>query len=509
MADQHGQKTALPAITPATTLEYREIIDGVIQDVQSVAKRRADGVRADTSMIDIGLDSLEWMDVISRIESRFRVRLPETLIDEIETSRELADAVSGLLARKPNETASQAVPEEDYIFEKSPEYLRLQAEFSKIEAAGEENPFFCEHAGISNHQTRIDGRTYINFSGNNYLGMSGDPVVTAASVAAVEAFGTSVSASRIVSGTRPIHRELESAICDFLGVPECITFTAGHTTNAVVLGHLFGPDDLILHDELVHNSIVFGCKVSGAERRSFPHNDWEAASDYLREMRDQYRKVVVVIEGLYSMDGDYPDLTRFVEVKDRHHAWLYVDEAHSIGTMGATGRGLAEMFGVPRDAVEIWMGTLSKALGACGGFVAARESIIRYLKYTCPGVVFTIGLSPASCGAATAAIRLIKDDNRRIRQLHENAAYFLEQARGAGFNTGDSAGSPIVPVILGDSLRSLRASRQMHEEGVSVQPIMYPAVPNELARLRFFVNSRHTREQLDQTVAALQKVLPN
>jgi 7-keto-8-aminopelargonate synthetase-like enzyme len=290
-------------------------------------------------------------------------------------------------------------------------------------------------------------------------------------------------------------------------VPDCITFTAGHTTNAVVLGHLFGPDDLILHDELVHNSIVFGCRVSGAERRSFPHNDWQAADDYLREMRDQYRKVVVVIEGLYSMDGDYPDLPKFVDVKNRHKAWLYVDEAHSIGSMGETGRGLAEMYGVPRDAAEIWMGTLSKALGACGGFVGARKPIIRYLKYTCPGVVFTIGLSPASCGAALEAIRIISSDNSRIRKLHENAAYFLEKARAAGFNTGDSHGSPIVPVILGDSLQALQASRRMHDRGISVQPIMYPAVPNELARLRFFINTLHTREQMDKTIDALKEVL--
>ncbi len=485
---------------------FEQIEHAVKQDVTAVAKERSAGLTPRTAISRAGLDSLERLEIIARVERRFQVQIPEVWIDQIECSQDLAAAVEKLISKQAS-SANERVPVENYIFEKSPEYCALQREFAKVQAAGEEDPFFAEHDSISNQLTIHQGRQLINFSGNNYLGFSGDPIITEASIQAIRQYGTSVSASRVVSGTRPIHNQLERAICEFLGVPDCVTFTAGHTTNALVLGHLFGPQDLILHDELVHNSILVGCRLAGAQRRSFPHNDWQAAADILRKIRKQHRRAVVIIEGLYSMDGDYPDLPRFVEIKEQHQSWLYVDEAHSIGTLGQTGRGLAEIFGLPRGAVEIWMGTLSKAIGACGGFIAGSRSLVQYLKYTCPGVVFTIGLSPASCGAALAAFEELSRDNQRVRQLQANARYLLQQIKSTGLNTGDSCDSPIIPVILGESLKALRASRRMNELGVSVQPIMYPAVPDESSRLRFFVNALHTHSQLDRTVEALQLTL--
>jgi 8-amino-7-oxononanoate synthase len=399
------------------------------------------------------------------------------------------------------------VPREYYRLELLPEWKRLQQTIDAIAAAGERNPFFTVHEQISNNRTVINGRELINYSGNNYLGMSGDPAVHEAAKAAIDKYGTSVSASRLVSGTRPIHEELERTIADFIGAEEAITFTAGHTTNTLVIGHVMGPGDLILHDELVHNSIITGSLLSGAQRRAFAHNDWQALDDMLKDLRKQYRKVLAIIEGVYSMDGDFPDVPRFIEVKKRHKVLLMMDEAHSIGTMGACGRGMSEYYDIPNADIDIWMGTLSKALGACGGYIAGQRPFIQFLKHTCPGVIFTIGLSPSSTGAALKALQILRENPERVARLQARAAYFLLLAKQRGLYTGPSGETPIVPVILGNSLHALKASRMMHERGISVQPILHPAVDEAGARLRFFINTLHTNEQLSTTINTLVEVL--
>ena len=267
------------------------------------------------------------------------------------------------------------------------------------------------------------------------------------------------------------------------------------------------PGDLIIHDDLVHNSIICGCLMSGARRRPFPHNDWEALDHALGEVRGRYRKVLVVIEGVYSMDGDYPNLPKFIEVKNRHGALLLLDEAHSVGTMGMTGRGMGEFYGVDPKDVDVWMGTLSKAFGSSGGYVGGQKDLLNYMKHTCPGVIFTLGLCPASTAAALTVFRKLQADPEVVATLQTRAAYFLQLAKQRGFNIGDSADTPIIPVILGNSVDSLRSSRMMHERGISVQPILHPAVNEEGARLRFFVNALHTDEQLESTADTLAEVL--
>ena len=217
-------------------------------------------------------------------------------------------------------------------------------------------------------------------------------LVSAAAKAAIDRYGTSVSASRLASGEKVIHGELESAIARFIGTEAAVTFVGGHATNESVIGHLVGPGDLVLQDALAHNSIVQGAILSGARRRPFTHNDWQAADRLLEQFRHEYRRVLLVIEGVYSMDGDFPDLPRFIEVKKRHKALLMIDEAHSIGVLGHHGRGIGEHFDVNRSDVDIWMGTMSKALGSCGGYIAGSRALVEFLKYTAPGFVFSVGL---------------------------------------------------------------------------------------------------------------------
>jgi 8-amino-7-oxononanoate synthase len=406
-----------------------------------------------------------------------------------------------------NGAVEYVVPEEDYQFHKSAEYLRLQDNLALTKKAGLTNPFFNVHEGITSDRTTIGGREYINFCSYNYLGMSGDSVVTQAANEATGKYGTSVSASRVVSGEKPLHRQLERAIADFLGTEDSIVFVGGHSTNESTIGHLFGPNDLILHDALAHNSILQGAILSGARRRPFPHNDWHTCGQLLEQYRHEYRRVLVAIEGVYSMDGDYPELPRFIEIKQKHKAYLMVDEAHSLGTMGLHGRGISEHYGVnPRD-VDIWMGTLSKSLGSCGGYISGTRTLVEYLKYTAPGFVYSVGLTPSNTAAALASLELLQEEPERVAQLNENSRYFLELAKQARLDTGLSNNTAIIPVITGNSEYALRLSHQLHQRGINVQPILYPAVEESAARLRFFITSSHTKEQIRTTITAVTEEL--
>src|SRR3990167_24449 len=227
------------------------------------------------------------------------------------------------------------------------------------------NPFFLQHDGIASATSNIAGKAYINFSSYNYLNLNGDPRVIKAAKDAIDCYGTSVSASRLVSGERLIHQELEQALAKMHKVEDCLVFVSGHATNVTTIGYLFGPKDLIIHDELIHDSALQGIKLSGSMRLSFPHNDWQFLDELLAKRRHQFERVLVIVEGIYSMDGDYPDLPQFISVKKRHNAFLMVDEAHAIGVLGATGRGIGEFCNVSPSDVDIWMGTLSKALAGC------------------------------------------------------------------------------------------------------------------------------------------------
>jgi 7-keto-8-aminopelargonate synthetase-like enzyme len=213
--------------------------------------------------------------------------------------------------------------------------------------------------------------------------------------------------------------------------------------------------------------------------------------------------VLVAIEGVYSMDGDYPDLPKFVEVKNRHKALLMVDEAHSIGTMGASGRGIGEHFGVPRESVDIWMGTLSKSFGSCGGYIAGCRELVEYLKYTAPGFVYSVGLPPGNAAAALASLQLLLEQPERVARLQANSRLFLQLASERKLDTGFSRETPVVPVITGSSVQALQLSRALFEKGVNVQPILYPAVEEKAARLRFFITALHSEQQIRSTVDAV------
>ncbi len=509
-----GHKKQISAATngrakPATV--GHDTLEVVMDHVRRIAKERAAGLRADSNIVDLGLDSLERVEIIASLQETFGGRIPEDILGEIETPRQVAAAVEQYLgtrqANRKEIPDDQPIPEEYYQFAKYPEVLQLKQGFAVLKSKGMANPFFNIHQRVTTDTTLIDGRELINFSSYNYIGTSGDPVVSTAAKAAIDHFGTSVSASRLVSGEKMLHRELERGIADLVGAQDAVVYVGGHATNETTIGHLFGPGDLVLHDALAHNSILQGCLLSGARRRSFPHNDWQTLDELLTENRRQYRRVLVAIEGVYSMDGDYPDLPKFIEVKRRHNAFLMIDEAHSIGVMGPHGRGLGEHFEVDPADVDLWMGTLSKAFGSCGGYIAGCKEVVEYLKYTAPGFVYSVGLSPSNAAAALASLQLLEEEPERVATLIERSKLFLDLAKQCGLDTGMSRDTPVIPVITGNSMIALTLSGALQKRGINVQPIMYPAVEESAARLRFFISSLHSEQQIRQTVDAVAEEL--
>ena len=490
----------------------QDIVQTVFDHVRRIAKERATHLTLETNIVELGLDSLERMEIVASLEETFGARFPEQVLPQIETCREVTEAILDHMPLEGREKAQAArivteIPADAYDIAAFPEVRALEQNFAMVRDAGLENPYFTVHEGLANDRTTIGGREMLSWATYNYLGMSGEPEVAAAAKAAVDRFGTSVSASRLVSGEKTIHVELEREIAAFVGAEDAITFVGGHATNETVIGHVVGPGDLVLHDALAHNSLLQGAVLSGARRRPFTHNDYDAADRLLGQSRGQYRRVLIVIEGIYSMDGDFADLPRFVEVAKRHKALLMVDEAHSLGVMGPRGRGIGEHFGVKAADVDLWMGTLSKSLGSCGGYIAGSKTLVRWLKYTVPGFVYSVGLPPAAAGAALGALRLLQREPQRVARLQANARLFIQLAREAGLDTGASGGSGVVPVILGNSMNALRLSRALFARGINVQPILYPAVEERAARLRFFITASHTAEQIRRTVAAVEEEL--
>jgi 7-keto-8-aminopelargonate synthetase-like enzyme len=328
-------------------------------------------------------------------------------------------------------------------------------------------------------------------------------VVSAAAKQAIDRYGTSVSASRQVSGERPLHCELENAIARVYDVEDAVVLASGHTSNLSSIGCLFGADDFIVYDESVHPGTVHAIAHGSAHHGSFAHNDWSALDALLTERRREFQRVLVIIEGLYSRDGDIPDLPRFIELKERHRVFLLVDESHSFGVLGAGGRGIREHFGRRGDEVDIWLGSLGKALAGAGGYVAGSHALIEQLNFLAPDLKYSIGLAPPLAAAPIAALEHLERDPGRAVTLKARGALFLQLARDAGIDTGTSAGIGMIPALIGHSARAARVSAGLFARGIHVRPTLYPEVPEERARLRFFMCCEHSPADIHRTVAAL------
>ena len=366
------------------------------------------------------------------------------------------------------------------------------------------DPFFAPTDSLRQEAETLGGH-FVSFANYDYLGLSTHPAVKAAAAQALETLGVGALASRLVGGERSTHQRLEEALAKFIGVESTLTLVSGYLTNVTTIAHVLGSRDGLFLDELSHNSIVSGGKSTSAQKISFRHNDLDHLDALLRDKRADYKNVLIVAEGLYSMDGDIVDLPRLVEIKEKHNAWLLIDEAHSIGVLGADGRGICEYAGVDPARIDLIIGTLSKTFASCGGFVGGKADVIDWLRYTMPGFVYSVGLSPVITAAAYMALQLVQQEAWRIEKLRRNAEFFVEQAHEAGLDTGPALGRGVVPILFSDSLETLAASRHLMNNGYYVPPIIQIGVPKDQPRLRFFLSASHTEADIKGVISLLAK----
>ncbi len=395
----------------------------------------------------------------------------------------------------------------DTSFESLPAFQIFKTQRAAADVLGISNPFYRQHDAKAGAESQIGNQHVVNFASYDYLGLNGHPEITEAVSRAAAEWGTSVSASRITAGERKFHRDLERSIADVYQAEDSVVFVSGHATAVTAIAALVGSKDLVIHDALIHNCIMVGTQLSGSARRVFPHNDLDVLESILESSRESFERVLIVAEGLYSMDGDGPDLARLVEIKERWGAWLLVDEAHSIGVLGKTGKGIWEMQGVDPRRVDLWLGTLSKTLVSCGGYVAGNHAVIDYLKFAANGLVYSVGMPGPATVASIVALDIMRREPERVAKLQANGKLFLDKARAAGLDVGSSWGYAVTPIIVGDTLRTVILADRLLKRGVNAFPIIPPGVPEKSARLRFFISASHTPEQIEAAVQATQEEL--
>ncbi len=364
------------------------------------------------------------------------------------------------------------------------------------------HPYFVPTDGLEARTDEWpDG--YLSMSHYDYLGLMHHPDTTEAAKAAIDAQGTGVGASRLVGGERLAHRALEEDMADFLGVGGVLSVISGYLTNVSVIGLLLGPRDLVLVDELAHNSIMVGARGVKARFETYAHNDLDDLERLLREHRADYGRVLICTDGLFSMDGDITDLPRLLDMKDAYDAWLLLDEAHSYGVLGETGRGLCEHFGEDPNRVEIAIGTLSKSFASSGGFIAANSDVIEWMRFCLPGFVYSVGLAPATTASAHAALRLLRTEPERVAKLRANSKRFMAKANAAGLNTGTAIGEAVVPILFETPDDCVFVADALMQQGIYAPPVVHVGVPKDMPRIRFFISAAHTDAEIDRVIQAV------
>ena len=369
------------------------------------------------------------------------------------------------------------------------------------------DPFFAQ---IDKLKTELEssGTHFVSFANYDYLGLSKHPQIVEEAKRELDRLGVGALASRLVGGERSTHKPFEAEIAKFLGFESALTLVSGYLANVTTIAWLMGKRDAIFIDELAHNSILAGTDASVATVIKFRHNDLDHLEHLLAKHREEYRHVLVAVEGLYSMDGDTCDLPRLVEMRDKHHFWLLLDEAHCLGVLGDTGRGLPEHAGVDPDRIDLLVGTMSKTLASCGGYVCGKKKVIDWFRYTLPGFVYSVGLSPVILASARTALRLMQEESWRIARLAENATLFRDYAHEAGLSTGHAIGRGVVPILFQDDVDTMWASQRLLDKGYYVPPIVQIGVPKDQPRLRFFLSASHTQEEIKGVIDCLRDMPP-
>jgi glycine C-acetyltransferase len=350
----------------------------------------------------------------------------------------------------------------------------------------------------------VDGKKVLNFCSNNYLGLANHPKLVEAATNALKKYGVGPGAVRSIAGTMEIHTELERRLAAFKGVEAAIVLQSGFSANTAVIPVLVGKEDVIISDELNHASIIDGSRLSGARIERYAHANPADLEDVLTKNKGTYRRALVVTDGVFSMDGDLAPLDQIYEVTSRHDAMLMVDDAHGEGVIGRGGRGIVDHFGL-HGKVDVEVGTLSKAFGVVGGVVAGNAKIIEWVRQRGRPFLFSSATPPADVAACIAAVDLLESSTELVDRLWENARYFKAELKKIGLNTGNSV-TPITPVMLGEAPLAQQFSRELFEENVFAMSLGFPTVPQGKARIRVMISAAHSREDLDQGLAAFEKV---
>ncbi|MBX3728165.1 MAG: pyridoxal phosphate-dependent aminotransferase family protein [Candidatus Sumerlaeia bacterium] len=363
-------------------------------------------------------------------------------------------------------------------------------------------PYFRCIESAQDTEVLIDGRRMLMLGSNSYMGLTNDPRVKEAVKKAIDQYGSGCAGSRFLNGTLKIHIELEEEIADFMNKEAALTFTTGMQANLGAIAAMVGKDDHVFIDRADHASIMDGCRLGFGKIHKFRHNDMENLERVLRQ-HDATGKLIVV-DGVYSMEGDLARLPEIVALARRYHAGILVDDAHGIGVLGSHGQGTASHFGLEEE-VELIAGTFSKSVASIGGFVAGDACVIDYLKHHARALIFSASMAPACVAAARAAIRIIRDEPERRQRLWDNTHYLMSELQRMGFDTGDSE-TPIIPIVIGDTIACFRFWAALHEAGIFVNPVVAPATPPNRALIRLSVMATHTREQLAFALEAIERI---
>lgn len=350
----------------------------------------------------------------------------------------------------------------------------------------------------------LNGRKVINLSSNNYLGFANHPRLKKASIAAIEKYGAGAGAVRTIIGNMKIHEELEEILRTFKREEAAFIYQSGFNCNAGTIQAVTEAGDIIISDELNHASIIDGSRLSKAARGIYKHSDMDSLEAILKESRDKYRNILIITDGVFSMDGDIAKLPEIVQLAEKYEAMTYVDDAHGSGVLGDSGRGTVDHFKL-HGRVDFSIGTLSKAIGVVGGYVAGSQTMYDWLSHRARPVLFSTTMTPASAGAIIEALTMLMESTEYTDRLWENSRYFKEKIGSLGYNTGHSE-TPITPVIIGDEAKTMEFSKKLMENGVFVSGIIFPTVPKGTGRVRCMVTAAHTKEELDEAVRVFELV---
>ena len=359
--------------------------------------------------------------------------------------------------------------------------------------------------GPSGPRIMVDGKEKINLSSYNYPSIVSHPKIIKAAIKAIKEYGVGPSGVRLLAGTSPIHKELEAKIAEFNGAEDAVTYSSGYVTNLTAVSTLCDGKDLVIMDKLDHASIIDGCRLSGANHKTYLHNDMESLEKILADSKKKYenKTKLIIVDAVYSMDGDISYLPEISRLAKKYDARLMADEAHSIGNIGKTGHGIEEYFGM-KGAVDIHMGTLSKGIPSIGGYIAGDKDLITYLKHGSRAFIFSASVPQVNIAIAKASFEVIEDEPWRMTRLHHRAEQFRKGLKKMGYDTGYS-NTALIPIMIGDEEKTSKLAKSVNDKGLFVMPIIYPAVPKNTDRLRTHVQAGHTKKDISKALDIFER----